>query len=204
MPKTGTGTRTLILDTAEQLYLERGYGGTSIDAVLERTGLTKGAFFHHFASKVALARALIERYAAVDRELLERSIERAERLSRDPLQQALLLVGLYEESIEALAEPPTGCLFASYAYEAGLFDGGIHDVIRGALLHWREAVGAKLRQAMAAHPPRITVSADDLADMFLGVIEGGFVLSRGLQESGMMAKQLAQYRNYLELLFGAA
>jgi TetR/AcrR family transcriptional regulator, transcriptional repressor for nem operon len=202
MPRNGNETRTQILDAAEELFLLQGYGGSSVDAILQRTGLTKGAFFHHFDSKHALARALIERYARLDQAHFEENLARAERLSRDPLQQVLIVVGLYEEALDGLTEPFPGCLFASYCYQAALFDEEIHEIIRRSLLSWREVVGEKLRNAMEREAPRLTVLPEDVADGFLAVIEGAFILSKTLREPKLVATQLRQYRNYVELLFG--
>jgi TetR/AcrR family transcriptional repressor of nem operon len=202
MPRKGAETREQILDAAEQLFLAQGYGGTPVDAIVERTGLTKGAFFHHFASKHDLARALMERYAALDHRQFEDHLERARRLSRDPLQQVLIVVGLYEEMMERRTDPFPGCLFASYCYQAGLFGDEVHAIIRASLLEWREVVGSMLAAAMAARPPRLPVDAAEVADMFLAVTEGAFVLSKTLDEPALIAKQIRQYRNYLELLFG--
>lgn len=206
MRRDGAGTRNQILDAAEELFLSQGYGGTSVQTILERTGLTKGAFFHHFASKHDLAHALIERYAERDSRVFRSNLERAERLSRDPVQQVLLLVGLYEETMDELTEPFPGCLFASYCYQAGLFDREVHAVLRASMLEWREVFGAKLRAAMEQRPPRMTSAPDpaDLADTFLAIAEGAFILSKTLGEPKLVAKQLRQYRNYLELLFGTA
>src|SRR5690606_30813305 len=67
MLKNGADTRERLLDAAEQLYLERGYGATSVEAIVAAAGLTKGALFHHFPTKHDLALALIERYATSDR-----------------------------------------------------------------------------------------------------------------------------------------
>src|SRR5581483_11975057 len=141
MPKNGAETRTELMDAAQNLILAQGFAGTSVDAILERTGLTKGAFFHHFKSKHDLARALVERYAAADIELLERNMERAERLHRDPLQQVLIFLGLYEELAEQLPDPTQGCLLASYLYEAQLFDDSVHEVIRVNVKQWRTRLG---------------------------------------------------------------
>ena len=63
--------------------------GTAQDA-----GVTKGAFFHHFASKADLGRAILDRYAAEDLETLDRTWAQAEGLARDPLGQLLVFVGL--------------------------------------------------------------------------------------------------------------
>lgn len=202
MPRSGLDTRNQILDAAERLFLTNGYGGTAVDAILERTGVTKGAFFHHFESKLELARTLINRYAELDRQQFERHVERAERLSRDPLQQVLIVLGLYEETMEQLTEPFPGCLFASYAYQAGLFDDEIHEVIRGSLLLWREVIGEKLRRAIEQHSPRVATDAAELADAGLAILEGAFILSKTLNEPKLVGRQLRQYRNYLELQFG--
>jgi TetR/AcrR family transcriptional regulator, transcriptional repressor for nem operon len=201
MPRNGLESRKQILSAAEGLFLSHGYGGASVDAILERAGLTKGAFFHHFRSKHDLALALIDRYARMDREHLATSLERAERLSRDPLQQVLILVGLYEEFMDQLTEPYPGCLFASYCYQAGLFEDDVHAVVRGALLHWREVLVGKLEEVVREHPPRLPVDLSELADAFVVSIEGAFILSKTLGEPGLVARQLRQYRNYLELLF---
>ena len=40
-----------ILDTAERLFIEKGYEKTSLQDIITETGLSKGAIYHHFASK---------------------------------------------------------------------------------------------------------------------------------------------------------
>ena len=40
-----------ILDTAEQLFIEKGYDHTSLQDIIRGTGLSKGAIYHHFTSK---------------------------------------------------------------------------------------------------------------------------------------------------------
>lgn len=205
MPRDGSATRTRIMDAAQALILDHGFAATSVDAVVQRAGVTKGAFFHHFESKTELAHALIERYAAGDAASLETTMERAERLSGDPLQQLLLFVGLSAEAMDELdGGPPPGCLFASYCYEAQLFDAHTHGVIRRATAHWRERLGAKIREAAAVHPPRLAVDLDALADMLWVIFEGAFILSRTTKDPKAVAAQVRQYRSYLELLFGGA
>ena len=55
-------TVQLILDTAQRLFLEKGYDNTTIqDIVDELGGLTKGAIYHHFKSKEEIMDALSEK-----------------------------------------------------------------------------------------------------------------------------------------------
>lgn len=189
------------MDAAEALVLDYGFSGTTVDAVISRAGVTKGAFFHHFPAKADLARALVERYAELDAQHLEQTMARAERLSRDPLQQLLIFVGLFEEEMEALTEPFPGCLFAAYCYQAQLFDEATIDVSRKAFTLWRDRIRQKLEEITSTYPPREDVDLESLADMMSTIFEGAFVLSRTLTDSGLVAEQLVHYRTYLRLVF---
>jgi TetR/AcrR family transcriptional repressor of nem operon len=53
-------TRRVILESAGYEFARHGYAGTGLEAVVRRAGLTKGALFHHFCDKRALAVAWIE------------------------------------------------------------------------------------------------------------------------------------------------
>jgi TetR/AcrR family transcriptional repressor of nem operon len=52
-------TRQAILDAAGAAFSARGYAATGIGTIVAATGLTKGALFHHFPDKRALALAWI-------------------------------------------------------------------------------------------------------------------------------------------------
>ncbi len=203
MPRDGSLTRTKILDTAEAMILDQGYSATSIDKLIDAVGVTKGSFFYHFRNKAALARTLLDRYAEADLSMQREFRARAEKLSRDPLQQVLIFIGLYEEMMEGLTEPYPGCLFASYLYEANLFDGDTMGVIEDTYKYWRRELGEMLDAAAAAHPPRLPVDTADLADMFTSTIEGAFIMSKTLKEPKLVAAQLGLYKNFVELVFGA-
>lgn len=201
MPRSGAVTKIRILDATHALVMGHGLAGTSIDMVLEKAGITKGAFFYHFKSKADLARALVERYATQDAAHLEKNLERAEKLSRDPLQQVLIFISLFQEEVENLTDLSAGCLIASYIYQFEELDTDIHTISAQAILYWRERLGAKFAEVVAKYPPRLTVRAQDLADGMVSAFEGAFVMMRVLREPSQVSQQLAHYRNYIELLF---
>ncbi|WP_298724474.1 TetR/AcrR family transcriptional regulator [uncultured Ferrovibrio sp.] len=201
MARDAAATRTAIMDAAQELILQAGFSATSVDTVIAKAGLTKGAFFYHFKSKAELAHALVLRDAERDAAHLEELLARAETLSRDPLQQVLICIGLYEEEMAKLTAPFPGCLYASYCYEAQLFDDTTMDIVRRAFSDWAGRVAGKLRQVIALYPPRLPVTADGLAEMGLAVIEGAYILSKVNRDPKAVAAQFRHYRNYLELLF---
>src|SRR5258705_1338215 len=52
-------TRRKIIDAAVELFNDVGYTNTGLGDIIERAGMTKGALYHHFNSKEALAVAII-------------------------------------------------------------------------------------------------------------------------------------------------
>ena len=56
-------TEKKILDAAYELFVERGYENTSIQNIIDRTALSKGAIYHHFESKESILLAVFRRVA---------------------------------------------------------------------------------------------------------------------------------------------
>ena len=54
-------TVQLILDTASTLFLQKGYNKTTLQDIIDATKLSKGAIYHHFASKEAILIAVVDR-----------------------------------------------------------------------------------------------------------------------------------------------
>lgn len=57
----GEQTRALILETAMQLFLERGYEETTMRAIAERAGVALGSAYYYFRSKEQLIQAFYSR-----------------------------------------------------------------------------------------------------------------------------------------------
>jgi TetR/AcrR family transcriptional repressor of nem operon len=202
MPRDGTATRERILDEAQRLVLERGFAATTVDAVLAAAGTSKGAFFHHFASKDQLGHALVERYARADLAFQEEFMGAAEAASDDPAEQLVTFVSLFEEAADELVSEQSGCLYVSFVYEKQLADNDAHSLIVGAVLEARERLAQKVEAAIAVHPPRVPVDVTSLADLVFTTFEGGFILARTLRNPSLLRGQLVHLRRYLELLFG--
>lgn len=56
----GDATRASLIKAARDLFGEQGYVDTSIDEIVARAGVTKGAVYHHFDGKEGLFRAVFE------------------------------------------------------------------------------------------------------------------------------------------------
>ncbi|RWD61748.1 MAG: TetR/AcrR family transcriptional regulator [Mesorhizobium sp.] len=64
-----------LLDCAQRLFFQRGYDDTTVNDIIREAGLSKGAFYHYFASKEALLEALAARIARESLTELEPMLE---------------------------------------------------------------------------------------------------------------------------------
>jgi AcrR family transcriptional regulator len=53
-------TRQLLISVARELFTERGYAATSIEDIIQRAGVARGALYHHFSGKDALFRSVYD------------------------------------------------------------------------------------------------------------------------------------------------
>ena len=84
-----------ILDTAQRLFLEKGYEQTSIHDILAQLGgLSKGAIYHHFKSKEDILMAVTDRITADSNQSL------AVILARRDLNGAEKLKTIFKDSIQ--------------------------------------------------------------------------------------------------------
>jgi AcrR family transcriptional regulator len=67
-------TRQLLVSVARELFAERGYRATSVEEIIQRAGVARGALYHHYAGKDALFRAV---YDAVQADIASRVVAAA-------------------------------------------------------------------------------------------------------------------------------
>ena len=60
----GQATRVHLIEVATRLFATQGYDGTSIEAVLAESGVSRGSLYHHFPGKEALFLAVFEALSA--------------------------------------------------------------------------------------------------------------------------------------------
>src|SRR5437588_4713766 len=92
-------TRQAILTATAEHFARNGYHATSLDSVLADSGGTKGALYFHFASKDALARAVVA-------EMVQRWEGLRGQVSRYGLDPLSALLALVDEVIRRLIEDP--------------------------------------------------------------------------------------------------
>lgn len=198
MPRDGSGTRTRILDAAERLVERNGFAATSVDQILDAAATSKGAFFHHFDSKRALARALVDRYVDADLVLLREGMDSAAD-HEDPIERVLAFLRHYERWAEELVSADSACLYIAALTEHDLLHDATASAVQRAVITWRAEFASLLRPALAAGD--VTgVDPDALADHLFSTFEGGYLLCRSLASADPMRAQLRVFRQLVAAL----
>lgn len=160
-----------ILDAAERLFRERGFGGVGVAEVARRVGLTHGAVYSRFPGKAELAAAALRRDLLRAAAMWRIRAEHARAEGRDPFTA---LIDRYLRP-EHRDNPAEGCPIATLAPEAVRDDGPLAD----ALEEGTAALAAALADALPTTMPaeaRTRAAAAALAAM-----NGGLILARALR-----------------------
>jgi TetR/AcrR family transcriptional repressor of nem operon len=190
-------TRDRILDAASRLFGERGFDGTAVAEVLTLAGVRSGSLYHFFASKEALAEAVLARCAEQRRESL---LDAAEAAAADPVQRVLALVELWRRRLEAGgvgAADPTGLLAAELSARSPAI---------GRLAESSSArLATRVRGWLDAAGPRLPAATDrdELASFVLTVLEGATMQSRAAGSLDPFDRAARQLRSLFSVLEAA-
>jgi AcrR family transcriptional regulator len=178
-PSTPSAAERL-LDTASRLFYTRGVSNVGINEIIARAGVARMTLYHHFPSKDALIKAVLERRLAERNAWLDRS----EGTIADPEGQILAVFDLFLE----WAQTPDfrGDPLVTATYELG----GQLNVARAYAQQHAEAFRNKLeelaRQADLAEPRAI---AQQLHLLVLGASAAALI--DGNAEAAALAKSAA-------------
>lgn len=189
-------TRDRILMAAFDLLYRRGYQGMRLDEVLNTTGLTKGALYHHFPNKQALG------YAVVD-EVIQPMIESIwlEPCQSNPdpfdgLVDAIrTLPGDHPERIVEF-----GCPLNNLIQEMAPIDEGFRTRLDNVIGLWHDTTRRALRQAVDTGRLRADIDCDKTASFVMAAIEGCIGLAKSSQSTERLTDCLGGIVNYLHSL----
>lgn len=189
-------TREKLLDAAHQLIAAQGFAGTTVDDICAAASVTKGAFFHYFDSKNSLGRAVLERYCA---EMQARV--HVDRRKRDPLQRVYAHV---DAAIEMARDPrmASGCLLGTMAQELAETDAEMRVMCQQGFAGCTQELARDIEEAKARYAPRAPIDAKSLAEHFVAVGQGAFILAKTKQDIGVVEEHLLHFKRYLRGLFG--
>src|ERR1043166_2819643 len=131
---TAEETRQKILRAAFEEFYKNGFQGGSINHIVEKAGITKGALFHHFAGKNELGYAVVE-------EIIYPHLK-ARWL--DPLANSIDPIADLKQTLQRATQDETengrfvqGCPLNNLAQEMAPLDEGFRQRIEKVYIEWR-------------------------------------------------------------------
>ena len=190
--------RDKLLEAGVKLVRQQGFAGTSIDRLCSEAGVTKGAFFHHFASKEALGVALADYWSSSTGAFFAAA---PYHHHADPAARVL---GYIDLRIELIAGPVESfsCVAGTMVQEAFLSSEPIRTACNSSILGNAAALEGDLAAAITQSGAS-GVTARSLARHIQAVIQGAFVLAKARGGAGAAAgarEHLLHLRRYLEML----
>ncbi len=88
-------TREAIIRASIGLFSERGYEKTTVQAIIDSVGVSKGAFYHHFSSKEEIVEAITDGYITEGLEYLQETAGEADLTTAEKLNRVIQGSQLY-------------------------------------------------------------------------------------------------------------
>jgi TetR/AcrR family transcriptional repressor of nem operon len=188
--------RLKLIEAAHALVRKQGYAATSVDEICAGAGVSKGAFFHHFASKEALGVAAAAQWTARAASLFE--LPPYTKLD-DPLERLLGHIDMRMMMIDGPAENFT-CFVGTMAQESFSSSEALRAASEASIAAYCEALSADIQAAIDRHGISDGVTAISLAWHVQAVLQGAFVVAKATGDPSLARENVMHLKRYVAML----
>lgn len=189
-------SRQQILDVAFMEVFTKGFQGVSVDDIVKKTTLTKGAFYHHFPTKLDLGYALVE--DVITPMIIDRWIKPLEQFN-NPLNGILKQM----KSLIGEADPEHlrwGCPLNNLVQEMAPVDAGFRKRLQKALNLWIDEMEKHLQRAKKSGHLQKNINTHKVATFVVMSHEGFYGLLKGLNDSDAFDALYESLKRYFQTL----
>jgi AcrR family transcriptional regulator len=191
-----TATRARLLSAGFEEVYAHGFQAASVDHILDRLELTKGAFFHHFPNKLAFGYALVDEVIAG---MIRAQWVEPLAVCKDPLAT---IAEAFEAGVVVLEAAPVnlGCPLNNLAQEMSPLDDGFRLRTQQVFELWMQTYELALRRGQTEGTVRTNIDPRVEAFAFVAEIEGILSLAKNSQDKRALRLGAANLRARLESL----
>uniref|UniRef100_UPI0035B5EA26 TetR/AcrR family transcriptional regulator n=2 Tax=Acidithiobacillus thiooxidans TaxID=930 RepID=UPI0035B5EA26 len=189
-------TRSDLLDAAYHEILESGFQAASLERILAKTSVSKGALYHHFGTKHDLGLAVITE--VIRPQLEERWITLLAQHD-NPIKG---LCNLIAEEISHADESVIryGCPLNNLIQEMSPLDESFRQGLQKIFERWVEVVAKALKKGQSEGQVRSDMTPEDIALYLVASIEGCVGLGKNTQSVDAYQRCLRQLQVYIQSL----
>lgn len=177
----------------------KGYNATTVDELCAEAGVTKGAFFHHFASREERGVAAAEHWSQTTAAMFA-SAPYHEPI--DALDRVLAYIDYRSELLVGAPDKFT-CLVGTMVRETYESSPAIRAACHASISDHAATLEADLEEVLARSDVK-GVTARSLALHSQAVLQGAFILAKAKGGAEIARESAAHLRRYFELLFDSA
>lgn len=167
-------TRDHLLQVGLRQIRAMGYTSTGVKEILDDADVPKGSFYHHFASKEAFAKEVLELY-------VRRENERADNILRQGKAAPLKRLRRYFEELIAVYGPTakiSGCLIGNLSLEMADHSDAIQSLLHVSFSNWQTGIAGVLQDAMDRGDLAQSTNPQELAAFLLNSYQGALLRSK--------------------------
>lgn len=189
-------TRKTLLDAAYEEIHRCGFQAASLSRILARTGLTKGALYHHFPTKLALG------YAVVDEVIHEEVLNCWATPLADCQNPVDCLMNLLHKAAQEAGHEfvEMGCPLNNLAQEMSPVDEGFRQKLGNIYTLWRQAIANALATGQTNGKVRMDVNAEAAAIFIVAAIEGCLGMAKNARDINLLFECGEGLLHYLDTL----
>ena len=188
-------TKETILEAAARTIHRTGFGATSVADILEETGLTKGALYHHFPNKKTLGLAVVQSIREKVKEFwlvpLERTLDPLGAL-QDTIHRVVAVMGPEEVTL--------GCPLNNLAQEMSAVDKEFRREVGLTYTMWCDGFAEALARGKEAGTVASDVSPAATAAFIVAALTGCRGLAKSTRDAGILKSCGDSLIRYLDSL----
>ena len=196
--KDASATRTKLLEAARDVIRSQGYAATTVDDICAAAGVSKGSFFHHFASKEEMGIAAIDYWNVTTAALFESQPYAA---LPDPRDRVFGYVDFRAALIRG-GIPQFTCLIGTTVQETYATHPGLRAISDTGLTNHVAMLARDLDAAKQRYAPDAAWTGESVGTFMQAVLQGGFIFAKASQDPETAKACIAHLRSYLETLLG--
>ena len=173
MPKPSK--RDQLVEATKELLWEVGYEAMSPRDIQARSAAKPGSLYHHFPSKLAIAKAALDEAAAEEISRLEEVFSTA----APPLEAVRRYLLLEREAFR-------GCRLGRLVHEASIEHEELRRPVAAYFDAVRDHIARRLAQAQSEGTFGAALDTENLAVSLTALIQGGYVLARTFKDEALM------------------
>ncbi len=198
-PSQNRSAREKLIEAAHATVRYKGFAATSVDELCAAAGVTKGAFFHHFPSKEALAVAA----AGAWTDMAEQRIFTLPAWVRieDPLERYFGHIDFRFAMLDGPIEDFT-CFVGTMVQEAYNTSDAIRAACNASISAYAERLAEDIQPAIDKYGIKAGVSALSLAYHTQAVLQGAFIMAKAKGDPAIARDTVTHLKRYALMLFG--